>query len=86
VSETLLQTKLYIPPVPNNVVLRPRLIQKLDDGARGKLILISAPAGFGKTSLITSWLAETSVPNLSRDRCAWVSLDKGDNDTPRFLA
>jgi LuxR family maltose regulon positive regulatory protein len=88
VSEILLQTKLYIPPLPRTLVSRPRLIRKLNEAVQAKLILISAPAGFGKTSLITDWLSEMAGEgtSLARERCAWVSLDEGDNDPPRFLA
>src|SRR4029079_5698779 len=57
-STPLLATKLYIPPLRPNVVLRPRLIARLNEGLRRKLTLISAPAGFGKTTLLATWLAE----------------------------
>jgi LuxR family maltose regulon positive regulatory protein len=77
----VLATKLYIPPPPSKVVLRPRLIKRLNEGLRPncKLTLISAPAGFGKTTLISEWLA-------SCDRqVTWLSLDEGDSDPTRFL-
>ena len=79
----LLQTKLYIPPPRPELVSRPRLIERLDEGLRlgQKLILISAPAGFGKTTLLSEWLADTK----SRTRAAWLSLDDEDNDPVRFL-
>ncbi len=75
-----LVTKLYIPPPRAKVVLRPRLLEKLNDGLHRRLTLISAPAGFGKTTLVSEWVAgcERSA--------AWLSLDKGENDPPRFLA
>jgi LuxR family maltose regulon positive regulatory protein len=79
----LLQTKLYIPPVRPGLVSRPRLIERLDEGLHlgRKLTLISAPAGFGKTTLLSEWIA-----SCTRDtRIAWLSLDKGDNDLSQFL-
>ncbi len=76
----ILATKLYIPPLRPQVVSRPRLIERLNEGLHGKLTLISAPAGFGKTMLISEWLAGRER------RAAWLSLDAGDNDPARFLA
>ncbi len=80
--EPLLLTKLYVPPSRPNIVLRPRLVERLNEGlALGcKLTLISAPAGFGKTTLVSEWLAGHG------QRIAWLSLDAGDNDSTRFLA
>ncbi len=77
----LLTTKLYIPPVRPNIVQRTRLVQKIETGITSncKLTLISSPAGFGKTTLISDWGNETRIP------IAWVSLDGGDNDLTRFL-
>jgi LuxR family maltose regulon positive regulatory protein len=75
----LLATKLYIPPPRPNVVLRLRLIERLNEGLRSKLTLISAPAGFGKTTLVSAWLAGCERP------AAWLSLDEGDSDPIRFL-
>jgi LuxR family maltose regulon positive regulatory protein len=78
----LLATKLYIPPPRPQVIPRPRLIERLSEGLRlgRKLTLIAAPAGFGKTTLFSEWIA------LSQRRFAWLSLDEGDNDPARFLA
>jgi LuxR family maltose regulon positive regulatory protein len=82
----ILATKLHIPPSRPNFVLRPRLIERLNEGMGQnlgfgrKLTLISAPAGFGKTTLISDWLYQSQVS------AAWVSLDEGDNDPTRFLA
>jgi LuxR family maltose regulon positive regulatory protein len=76
----ILATKLYIPPAPSRVVFRPHLIERLNEGlARGLVTLISAPAGFGKTTIVSEWISgcERSV--------AWLSLDEGDNDPARFL-
>src|SRR5437588_6988780 len=75
----ILATKLYIPRLRPNVVSRPRLIERLNEGLHRNLILISAPAGFGKTTLVSAWVA-------SCDRqVAWLSLDEGDSDPARFL-
>lgn len=75
----ILYTKLYIPPLRPSLVARPRLIERLNKGLPGKLTLISASAGFGKTTLVSHWLT-------SCDRqVAWLSLDEADNDSIRFL-
>jgi len=75
----LLQTKLFIPPTRPDLVPRPRLIERLNEGITRKLILICAPAGFGKTTLISNWVEELELP------VAWISLDKGDNDRTSLL-
>jgi LuxR family transcriptional regulator, maltose regulon positive regulatory protein len=80
-STQILTTKLFIPPPPPRVVPRPRLIERLNEGLRCKLTLIAAPAGFGKTTLLSEWLA-----GLRGDRqVAWLSLDAGDSDPVRYL-
>ena len=79
-STPVLITKLYIPPPRPRVVPRRRLIERLNEGLHRKLTLISAPAGFGKTTLVSGWVAETDRSS------AWVSLDDGDNDPSRFLS
>src|SRR5207248_8578657 len=61
------------------VVSRPRLLERLNEGLRRHLVLISAPAGFGKTTLVSQWLALIERP------AAWLSLDEGENDPARFL-
>ncbi len=76
----LLQTKLYIPPLRPELVPRPRLVERLNQGLHRKLTLLSAPAGSGKTTLLAEWLAGCGRP------VAWLSLDEGDNDLARFLA
>ncbi len=78
-SAPLLKTKLYIPSPPASRVVRSDLMAKLGQVSQNRLTLISAPAGFGKTSLLAEWIAETSLP------VAWVSLDAEDNDPYRFL-
>src|SRR5215216_827533 len=78
----LLQTKLAIPPARADRVPRLRLIQQLDASLESPLTLICAPAGFGKTSLITDWFEQPDVPLLP---LAWLSLDEDDNDPTRLL-
>src|SRR3954467_5482933 len=78
-STPILTTKLYLPPCRPNVVLRPRLVERLNEGLHRKLTLISAPAGFGKTTLVSEWVAGCGR------QVAWLSLDPGDSDTTRFL-
>jgi LuxR family maltose regulon positive regulatory protein len=75
----ILATKLYIPPLRPNVVIRPRLLERLNEGLHRKLTLISAPAGFGKTTLVSEWVEGIEQPT------AWLSLDEGDNDPTLFL-
>ena len=77
----ILATKLYSPPPRPRVVLRPRLIERLNEGSlHRRLTLVSAPAGFGKTTLVSEWVAGCGRP------AAWLSLDEGDNDPARFLS
>ncbi|HSF82201.1 MAG TPA: LuxR C-terminal-related transcriptional regulator [Anaerolineales bacterium] len=77
---TLLATKFYFPPARANLVSRPRLLERLNEGLRGPLTLIAAPAGYGKTTLMVEWRAAHghAMP------VAWLSLDEGDNDPARF--
>jgi LuxR family maltose regulon positive regulatory protein len=77
----LLETKLYIPKRRPGLVSRPRLIERLDHGTERKLTTVSAPAGFGKTTLLAEWLAATPA---SRRPAAWVSLDQSDNAPALF--
>ena len=76
--EQLLTTKLYIPPHRSDFVPRPHLYERLDEGLTRKLTLVSAPTGFGKSTLVTGWLSERDQP------AAWLSLDQSDNDLVRF--
>ena len=80
-SAPILATKLYIPPPRPKIVFRPRLVERLNEGLNTgrKLTLISASAGFGKTTLVSEWIAVCERP------VAWLSLDDGDNDVTRFL-
>jgi LuxR family maltose regulon positive regulatory protein len=75
----LLTVKLYVPPPRPTLVLRPRLTAALSKALAHSLTLVSAPAGYGKTTLVSAWLRETDVPS------AWLSLDESDNDPARFL-
>jgi LuxR family maltose regulon positive regulatory protein len=85
----ILKTKLYIPPPRQRRVARERLIERLDAGVRTtRLTLVSAPAGFGKTTLLSEWI-HGAVPPSSESQpipfhAAWVSLDGGDNEPVRF--
>ena len=79
-SFPLLKTKLYIPTAPAPRVTRSHLIVRLDEVDKKALTVVSAPAGFGKTTLLADWIAQTSLP------VAWLSLDNGDNDPYRFLS
>ena len=85
----ILTTKLYIPPPRPKVVLRSRLIERLNEGLRrtSGMILVSASAGFGKTTLVSEWVAAlTPSPSpTGRGEIAWLSLDEGDSDPVRFL-
>jgi LuxR family transcriptional regulator, maltose regulon positive regulatory protein len=78
-STSILATKLYIPLPRAQLTLRPRLLQRLNEGLDSKLTLISASAGFGKTTLVSDWVAGCQRP------VAWLSLDEGDSDPTRFL-
>ncbi|KAA8756220.1 LuxR C-terminal-related transcriptional regulator [Paenibacillus sp. UASWS1643] len=75
----ILSTKLSIPVHRSHVVDRPRLIVRLDKGMYAKLILVSAPAGSGKTLLVNQWVKSSLIPT------AWLSLEEADNDLSRFL-
>ena len=76
---SLLHTKLYRPSVAPDIVPRDRLIKRLDEGRKRPLMLISAPAGYGKSTLASRWAASCDFP------CGWVSLDNDDNDLRLFL-
>jgi LuxR family maltose regulon positive regulatory protein len=102
VTIPLLRTKLYIPPVRPGLVSRPRLIERVEERLRlgCKLTLLSAPAGFGKTALVSEWVAnlrlerrDGAIPPPAKvgrartapQQVAWLSLDEDDNDPIRFL-
>jgi LuxR family maltose regulon positive regulatory protein len=101
VSAMLLQTKLYVPPAQSTRIARPRLIAKLNAGVGGKLTLVAAPAGCGKTTLLADWLTKVTgnrgrgtagdssepvpYPLSPVPSVAWLSLDELDNDPQRFV-
>jgi LuxR family maltose regulon positive regulatory protein len=89
ILEQLLATKFHIPPARPNLVQRQRLLQRLDEGLHCKLTLISALAGFGKTTLVNEWVSTTlsaaTKENSSEAKIAWLSLDENDNNLRRFL-
>lgn len=78
---SLLATKLFVPPARANLVARPRLLDRLAAGLREKLTVIAAPAGFGKTTLLSAWRASAAGSALP---LAWLSLDRTDNDPLQF--
>ena len=82
--EQLLSTKLFIPTTRPELVPRPRLSEQMIDGLHRKLTLISAPAGFGKTTLVSEWVQAMGgvTPPIA---IAWLSLDESDNNYVRFL-
>ena len=75
----ILSTKLSIPPLRSRLVPRLRLIQKLNRGLECGLVLVSAPAGYGKSTLLSAWLSQVEFDAV------WLSLDDKDNDLFRFL-
>jgi LuxR family maltose regulon positive regulatory protein len=76
--DVLLATKLHVPQPRPGFLARPRLLQQLAEGTEGELVLVCAPAGFGKTALLGDWARH------SQRAVAWLSLDPGDNDPARF--
>ncbi len=70
----ILSTKLFPPPLRSKAVMRSRLIQKLNQGCESGFVLVSAPAGYGKSTLLSAWLAQL------KGATAWLSLDDRDND------
>lgn len=76
----ILSTKLSVPPLRSRLVNRSRLFQKLDQGLEYGFALVSAPAGYGKSTLVSAWLKEKQHPGL------WLSLDEKDNEIFRFLS
>jgi LuxR family maltose regulon positive regulatory protein len=80
----LLATKLFIPPVPHNMVPRVKAVNRLDEGLRQgrRLTLITAPPGYGKTSLMASWV--TSQHLQGERKFCWLALEESDNDPAQF--
>ena len=79
-NQILIQTKLNRPAIGANSVVRPRLISRLDDALKGRVTLICAPAGYGKTTLVLQWLGQGRMP------AAWFAVDETDSDPDRFLS
>ncbi len=81
----ILATKLYLPSPQSKLISRPRLVERLNEGLSlgRKLTLISAPAGFGKTTLVSEWVAGCKTQR--GPEVAWLSLDEDDSDPSRFL-
>ena len=79
VETNLLHTKFYLPKAREHLVHRSRLTHLLEDSVQDRIVLISAPAGYGKTSLLADWLQEFQHP------IAWLTLDENDNDPARFM-
>ncbi len=86
VPTALLETKFYVPRPRDGLIPRPRLTERLDRGTRSKLTLVSAPAGFGKTTLLTEWLAAGPAAPADERLTAWLALDRGDNHPASFWA
>lgn len=78
-SSPLLRTKISVPRLPGEFIHRPRLTERIHQGVKGPLTLITAPAGFGKTNLLIEWTRETNLP------VAWLTIDSDDNELSRFI-
>ena len=76
--DQFLMTKLFVPPLRKGLVLRESLVERLNQGTEGKLSLISGPAGYGKTTLVSEWVSQWKCP------VTWLTLDEGDNDWKRI--
>ncbi|QRN84233.1 hypothetical protein JR338_05705 [Chloroflexota bacterium] len=83
-KQPILKTKLYVPHPRAKIVSRQGLMDKMDRGTQGALTIISAPAGYGKTTLISEWISTRNTQSHPWAFC-WLSLDPGDNDPTRFL-
>jgi len=79
-TDPLIRTKLHRPPVYRNHIQRPHLLERLEKNRQRPLTLVSAPAGYGKSTLVSDWLDSCDSPS------AWLSLDKQDNDLGKFLS
>ena len=83
----LLHTKIHIPHLRPGYVARPRLVERLQSATVPGLILVSAPPGFGKTTLLAEWHEDANLKSkINNLKFAWLSLDAADNDPPRFLS
>ena len=79
-EQSLIKTKLFVPPAPPKLVRRPRLLDKIQESLNHKLTLVAAPAGFGKTTLLSEWIRDSQPTNPT----AWLSLEEADSDNRRF--
>jgi len=77
---TILKTKLFIPPLRDGIIIRSHLIDILNEGIKKKVLFVSSPAGFGKSTLLAEWAAQAKIP------VAWISFDKKDNEPINFLS
>ncbi|MBV7340128.1 AAA family ATPase [Chloroflexi bacterium TSY] len=89
-AEHMIPTKLFVPPQRHSLIPRPRLINRLNRQQFGKLTVVVAPAGFGKTTLVTTWLTQLSTTHnqetaSNHTSVAWLSLDTDDNRFVRFF-
>src|SRR5215472_3392685 len=76
--DPLLATKLQVPRVRRDTLPRPRLIERVEEASTRELVLVSAPAGFGKSTVLAAWARST------QRSVAWLSLDPGDNEASSF--
>jgi LuxR family maltose regulon positive regulatory protein len=83
VAVPLIATKLYVPKLRRGLLARPRLVERLGRGAEARVVLVSAPAGFGKTTLLAAWFDETASQGRG---VAWLSLDAADSEPASFWA
>ena len=90
-TDLLVPTKLYFPQVRSGLIVRPRLIEQLNNSLDGRFTLLSAPAGFGKTTLLAEWIScqnergrKEQLAGQVLSKIAWLSLDVHDNDLTRF--
>src|SRR5258705_6085337 len=81
IQSQLLATKFYIPVAPGTLISRPRLSALLEEGLKHPFTLVSAPAGFGKTTFLSTWAHSLQAPHA---RLCWISLDEEDNDPCLF--
>ncbi len=79
-NSQIVRTKLFIPPLRGDLIPRPRLVARIQEGITQKLVLVSAPAGYGKTTLLVEWVHQAELP------VAWLSLDRTENDPYTFLS
>ena len=87
-NQILLQTKLHKPRLPNNLLQRTRLVELLNHNIDRQLILVCAPAGFGKTTLVSTWLERMAAgkgEQATSLTSAWLSLDENDSDLNQFI-